>query len=62
MWLIFIIACIVVALAALFVVWIGSKVFRSIGREDRIEDQKADIEAEFYEKIKREIRKDDKIK
>lgn len=35
MWLIFIAACIVVALAALIVIWIGSKIIRSIQRADR---------------------------
>lgn len=35
MWLIFIASCIVVALAALIVIWVGSKIIRSIQREDR---------------------------
>ena len=46
MWLIFIAACIVVALAALIVIWIGSKIIRSI--------QRADLKLE--QEIKREER------
>lgn len=41
MWLIFIAACIVVALAALIVIWIGSKIIRSIQRADRKFEQES---------------------
>lgn len=57
MWFIFLVSCIVVALAALVVIWIGSKVLRSIEKQDK----KAEIEKEFYEqsknKLKEEMRK-----
>lgn len=46
MWFIFLIACIVVALAALVVIWIGSMVLRSIERKDR------ELVKELYEREK----------
>lgn len=52
MWFIFICACIVVALAALIVAWIGSKILRSIEKHDRQDE----IEQEITEKVKRNIR------
>lgn len=48
MWLIFLVSCIVVALAALVVIWIGSFILRSIKRQDR----KFDIEMEDLEQNK----------
>ena len=38
MWLIFIIACIVVALAALIVIYIGHKIIQKIERDDRVSE------------------------
>lgn len=52
MWFIFICACIVVALAALIVMWIGSKILRSIEKHDRQDE----IEQEITDKVKRNIR------
>lgn len=53
MWLIFIATFIAIALAGLVVVWIGSKIFRSIERDDRI----SDVESEAYDQIKKKIKK-----
>lgn len=53
MWLIFLGACIVVALAALLVIWIGSKIFRSIEKQDR----KSELEEEVNRQIKEKLRK-----
>lgn len=52
MWLIFIVTFIAIALAGLVVVWIGSKIFRSIEREDRI----SDVESEAYDQVKKKIK------
>ena len=52
MWLIFIIACIVVALAALIVIYIGHKIIQKIERDDRV----SDVEDEAYEQAKKIIR------
>lgn len=51
MWFIFICACIVIALAALIVAWIGSKILRSIEKQDRQDE----IEQEITNKVKRDI-------
>lgn len=53
MWLIFIGASIVVALAALIVIWIGSLIFHSIEKRDR----QSEIDEELNKQIKNEIRK-----
>lgn len=53
MWLIFIFACIVVALAALMVIYIGHKVFQKIERDEKV----SDVEDEAYEQAKKMIRK-----
>ena len=53
MWLIFIATFIAIALAGLVVVWIGSKIFRSIERDDRI----SDVESEAYDQVKKKIKK-----
>lgn len=53
MWLIFIFACIVVALAALLVIYIGHKVFQKIERDEKV----SDVEDEAYEQAKKMIRK-----
>lgn len=53
MWLIFISACIVVALAALLVIYIGHKVFQKIERDEKV----SDVEDEAYEQAKKMIRK-----
>ncbi len=53
MWLIFLGACIVVALAALLVIWIGSKIFRSIEKQNR----KSELEEEVNRQIKEKLRK-----
>ena len=52
MWLIFIATFIAIALAGLVVMWIGSKIFRSIEREDRI----SDVESEAYDQVKKKIK------
>lgn len=54
MWLIFIMACIVVALAALFVIWIGSKVLYSIKKREKMDD----VEYEIYKQAKKRIKKE----
>lgn len=53
MWLIFIFACIVVALAALLVIYIGHKVFQKIERDEKVYD----LEDEAYEQMKKMMRK-----
>lgn len=58
MWFIFICACIVVALAALIVTWIGSKILRSIEKHDRQDE----IEQEITDKVKRNIRNSEEEK
>lgn len=52
MWLIFIIACIVVALAALLVIYIGHKIIKKIERDDKV----SEVEDEAYEQAKKMIR------
>lgn len=52
MWLIFIIACIVVALAALIVIYIGHIIIKKIERDDRV----SEVEDEAYEQAKKIIR------
>lgn len=52
MWLIFIISCIVVALAALLVIYIGHKIFRKMDRDEKM----SDVENEAYEQAKKMIR------
>lgn len=51
MWLIFIIACIVVALAALLVIYIGHKIIKKIERDDKV----SEVEDEAYEQAKKMI-------
>lgn len=53
MWLIFIMACIVVALAALLVIYIGHKIIKKIERDDKV----SEVEDEAYEQAKKMIRK-----
>ena len=53
MWIIYIISFIAIALAGLLVVWIGSKILRSIEKEDKI----FDVESETYEQVKKNIKK-----
>lgn len=52
MWLIFIMACIVVALVALLVIYIGHKIFQKMDRDDKL----SDVENEAYEQAKKIIR------
>ena len=52
MWLIFIIACIVVALAVLLVIYIGHKIIQKIERDDKV----SEVEDEAYEQAKKMIR------
>lgn len=54
MWFIFLVSCIVVALAALLVIWIGSKIFQSIERKDKM----LEIETETYEEVKNRLKKE----
>lgn len=53
MWFIFILACLAVALLALFVIWVGSKVIQSIERKEKIKK----IELEAYEQAGKRIKK-----
>lgn len=53
MWFIFLVSCIVVALAALLVIWIGSKIFQSIERKDKL----LEIETETYKEVKNRLKK-----
>ena len=53
MWLIFIMSCIAVALAALLVIYIGHKVFQRIEKDEKV----SDVEDEAYEQAKKMIRK-----
>lgn len=53
MWLIFIMACIAVALAALLVIYIGHKIIKKIERDDKV----SEVEDEAYEQAKKMIRK-----
>lgn len=53
MWLIFIMACIVVALAALWVIYIGHKIFQKMDRDEKL----SDVENEAYKQAKNMIRK-----
>lgn len=53
MWLIFIVACIVVALATLLVIYIGHKIIKKIERDDKV----SEVEDEAYEQAKKMIRK-----
>lgn len=52
MWLIFIMSCIVVALVALCVIYIGHKIFQKMDRDDKL----SDVENEAYEQAKKIIR------
>lgn len=54
MWFIFLVSCIVVALAALVVIWIGSKIFRSIERQER----KSDLEEVAHERAVKKLREE----
>ena len=54
MWFIFLVSCIVVALVALLVIWIGSKIFQSIERKDKM----LEIETETYEEVKKRLKKE----
>lgn len=51
MWLIFIMACIVVALATLLVIYIGHKIIKKIERDDKV----SEVEDEAYEQEKKMI-------
>lgn len=53
MWLIFIMSCIAVALAALLVIYIGHKVFQRIEKDEKI----SDVEDVVYKQAKKMIRK-----
>lgn len=55
MWLIFLITVIVVVLAMLFVVWIGSKIFRSIRKQDFISEMELnDLKRKYEEKVEKD--------
>lgn len=62
MWLIFIISCIVVALAALFVIYIGHKIFLIMEKEDDIHDVQKEVCKQAKFKIQKEFKKDMKFK
>ena len=52
MWFVFLVSCIVVALATLIIIWIGSKIVFAIMRQKRI----LDTEEEVYDKVKEKIK------
>lgn len=52
MWFVFLVSCIVVALATLIIIWIGSKIIFAIMRQKRI----LDTEEEVYDKVKEKIK------
>lgn len=60
MWFIFLVSCIVVALAALFVIWIGSKIFQSIERKDKLLEIETETYKEVKNRLKKEISREDK--
>ena len=60
MWFIFLVSCIVVALAALLVIWIGSKIFQSIERKDKMLEIETETYEEVKKRLKKEINRDDK--
>ena len=59
MWFIFLVSCIAVALAALLVIWIGSKVLRSIEKQDKTSDVEDVVYDQVKKKIKKEMEKDE---
>ncbi|OUO78210.1 hypothetical protein B5F53_11725 [Blautia sp. An249] len=59
MWFIFLVSCIAVALAALLVIWIGSKVLRSIEKQDKTSDVEDVVYDQVKKKIKEEMEKDE---
>ncbi len=60
MWFIFLVSCIVVALAALLVIWIGSKIFQSIERKDKLLEIETETYKEVKNRLKKEISREDK--
>lgn len=60
MWFIFLVSCIVVALAALLVIWIGSKIFQSIERKDKLLEIETETYKEIKNRLKKEISREDK--
>lgn len=60
MWLIFIISCVVIALAALFVVWVGNKVILSIRKQNRASEMKEAAYESAKKVIKESIEKENK--
>lgn len=52
MWFIFIISCVVIALAALFVIWVGNKVILSIRKQNKA----AEMNEAAYESAKKVIK------
>ena len=52
MWFVFLVSCIVVALATLIIIWIGSKIIFAIMRQKRI----LETEEEVYDKVKEKIK------
>lgn len=60
MWFIFLVSCIVVALAALLVIWIGSKIFQSIERKDKLLEIETETYKEVKNRLKKEINREDK--
>lgn len=55
MWVIFLSSCIVVALAAMLVLWIGNKVYLSIKRQNR-KYENENNESREYEEVKKDER------
>lgn len=58
MWLIFIISCVVIALAALFVVWVGNKVILSIRKQNKAAEMSESACDSAKKVIKKEIEKE----
>ena len=56
MWLIFIVSCVIIALATLLVIYIGHKVMSKIKRENKISDLQWEELSKIYEERKEELK------
>lgn len=58
MWFIFIVSCVVIALAALFVIWVGNKVILSIRKQNKAAEMNEEACDSAKKVIKKEIEKE----
>lgn len=58
MWFIFIVSCVVIALAALFVIWVGNKVILSIRKQNKAAEMNEAACDSAKKVIKKEIEKE----